>query len=87
LHFGLQGTGKVAVVEAPSPSLSLPNDILPASETRCGVPTGAGAGDTSVGVRQLTRWGKIESMTSRRWLQFVFKAAGPAVDKFAMPHA
>ncbi len=73
------GAGKVALAGAPS--RPLPQEIVARAKTGFGVPTGAWAEDTS-GASSLPSPGKSKGMTSRRWLQFVFKAAGPASDKW-----
>jgi asparagine synthase (glutamine-hydrolysing) len=73
------GAGKVALAVAPS--RPLPQEIVARAKTGFGVPTGAWAGDTST-ASGLRSPGRSKGMTSRRWSQFVFKAAGPAGDKW-----
>jgi asparagine synthase (glutamine-hydrolysing) len=73
------GEGKVALAGAPS--RPLPNEIVTRAKTGFGVPTSAWAGEAlaSDGVRNP---GKSKGLSSRRWSQFVFRAAGPAGDKW-----
>ena len=75
------GEGKVALAVAPS--RPLPNEIVARAKTGFGVPTGAWAGDKDIlasgGLRSP---GKSKGLTSRMWSQFVFRAAGPAGDKW-----
>jgi asparagine synthase (glutamine-hydrolysing) len=73
------GTGKPALAAAPS--RPLPDEIVARAKTGFGVPTSAWAGEASAsdGVRSP---GKSKGLTSRRWSQFVVKAAGHAGGKW-----
>jgi hypothetical protein len=73
------GTGKVALVGAPS--WPLPKEIVARVKPGFGVPPDARAGDTSAAASRLRDPDKSKAIPCRRWWQFVFKAAGPAGDK------
>jgi hypothetical protein len=73
------GAGKVALAGAPS--WPLPKEIVARVKPGFGVPTDARAGDTSAAASRLRDPEKSKPIPSRRWWQFVFKAAGPAGDK------
>jgi len=73
------GEGKVALAEAPL--RPLPDEIVARAKTGFGVPTGAWVGDSSAS-GGLRNPGKSKGLSSRRWSQFVFRAAGPAGDKW-----
>jgi hypothetical protein len=79
------GAGTVVLTEAPAQPL--PHEIVERAKPGCGVPTGARAGDTSTAASRLHSPKKSNAIPSRRWLQIVFKAAGPATDKFPVPRA
>jgi len=75
----MPGAGKRALAAAPSHPL--PAEIVARAKTGFGVPTGAWAGDISAS-GGLHSPGKSKGLTSRTWSQFVFRAAGPAGDKW-----
>ena len=79
------GAGKVAL--AGGPSRPLPQEIVARAKTGFGVSTGIWAADT-LAAGGLRRPAKSKSLISRRWLQFVLEAAGPAGDRwFPVSHA
>ena len=73
----MPGAGKLALAAAPSHPL--PDEIVARAKTGFGVPTIAWARDASAS-GGLRISGKSKGLTSRRWSQLVFRAAGPAGD-------